>query len=205
MPRTKQRAGSTFKLTGFDPGFANFGWGVVRIHPDGDELVDVGVFRTQKESKKKRVLAAEDNFERARSIAGFLHGLIEEHGPKVVCFEAFSPMRNASSASKVALSYGALAGVIIGPGLPSVQPSPQRIKKSMTGRQSASKDEIAAAVVKHFCDQQPEELRKLNAEAVAAYLAKVPASRREHGFDALASILASYESDIIRAARQFLS
>jgi Holliday junction resolvasome RuvABC endonuclease subunit len=190
----------TFKLLGLDPGFSKFGWGALRVHERYEELLAMGIFETKKEAKKRHVLQSEDSFERTREIAHFLGDKIRTYGPKVVCFEAWSPVRNASAAAKVAFAYGALASQAYG--LPTVSPTPQRVKKRLTGRQSASKDDIEAAVLNYLITPH-NPYADASYKVVQQFRRDVPKSKRDHAFDAIGVIIASLESDIIRAARQF--
>jgi Holliday junction resolvasome RuvABC endonuclease subunit len=184
-------------LLGLDPGFASFGWSVVALYPDGEEISAMGVFRTQKESSKRHVLACEDSFERTRAIAKFLDGLIEQWDPKVVCFEAWSPVRNASAAAKVAFAYGALgANLARGTGLPAVSPTPQRVKKALTGKVNASKEEVESEVRKRFGGTSPKVLQ--------TFSKAVPRSQQVHAFDSLAVVIASLESEVVRTVRRFV-
>ena len=183
-------------VLGIDPGFANCGYAVVRLHADREELLCLGVFSTQKSKTKRHVLQAEDNFERARSIAGWLRSVVYSWQPKVVAFEAQSHMRNASSAAKVALAYGVIAGRMESGDIPAVSPSPQAVKKKVCGKSNATKSDVEDAVRKYFVGAEPAllELEK-----------QVPKTRREHAFDAAAVVMASLDSEVVRLARRMMA
>lgn len=186
----------TMIVLGIDPGFANSGYAVVRLHPDREELLALGVFCTKKATAKRHVLQAEDNFERARAISQWLRATMFSWQPQVIAFEAQSHMRNASSAAKVALAYGVLAGCMEGDQIPAVSPTPQAIKKSLTGRSSATKSEVERAVRERFGAEAASTFAELEKQ--------IPKTRREHAFDAAAVILASLDSEVVRMGRRIL-
>lgn len=170
---------------GIDPGLASFGVALVSVEADGIELKNAEVIRTEKSPKKRTVLQADDLVRRLREIANVL----EDWFPPVdvVCAESMSWPRNASAAAKMASTWGLI--VAIADGRPLIQASPQRIKRVLTGSASASKGAVAEAVRTRFHN-------------VDDILAHVPASKREHAYDAAAAVLASLDSDVIRALRR---
>lgn len=174
-------------LLGLDPGFASFGYAILRTDPL--EMVAMGVIRTKKSTDKKRVLAVEDNVARAREIHCGLAHLLNRPDLAAVCAESFSPPRSSSVASKVALAWGVLVSMLEHRGLPLLQTTPQRVKKAVCGVPTASKEDVEKAV--RMAVPVPEEL-----------LAGIPGGLYEHVFDAAAVALACVESDMVRALRR---
>jgi Holliday junction resolvasome RuvABC endonuclease subunit len=72
--------------------------------------------------------------------------------------------------------------------IPLVQASPQAIKKALTGNKAASKEDIAEAVGKRF-------------DGVASEFNRLPKGQHEHGYDAIAAVLACEESEVVKAVR----
>lgn len=175
------------KVCGVDPGFASIGYSIVELLPQGERVVALGVIRTQKSTKKQHVLACEDNFSRAREIAVALRRLVAVHGIRAICAEAMSFPRQASVAAKIAMVWGILADLTADQNLPLVQPTPQQIKKALCGKASASKTEVEAAVRARY--------RGLD-------LTGIPSGQHEHVFDSLAAVVASLDSEVLRALRQ---
>ena len=177
------------RVLGIDTGFASFGWAAVELGADL-VLVDAGVIRTKKASKKSNLLATEDNFDRGRLIAHALEAVIAEHDPVAVCVESMSWPRNASVVAKMGLAWGILIGACDRHGLAVVQCSPQRIKRALTGQSSATKDAVLAALI---------------ARPGFAHLPQVlgdhgiPRGQWEHAVDSAAVVVASAESDVLRA------
>ena len=169
-------------ILGLDPGFASTGWALAELR-DRPVIVEAGVIRTQKSVKRAKVLAADDNFRRSRELAAELAPLLDR--VSMVCAEAMSPMRNASSAAKVALCWGVVAGLCQERGLPLAQVSPQGLKKALCGRVSVTDAELHPEIERRF----PELVGVLS----------VPKSQREHAYDAAAAIEACRSGEVFRA------
>lgn len=176
-------------VLGFDPGLANFGFAVVAFTRTGLNLDQCGVFTTTPSPKKQRILVSDDSFRRGRQIYQNLAFVVEKYVPVAVCTEGMSFPQNSIAATKLAIAWGALAGVCEGFGLPVVQVSPQAIKKHLCGRNNASKLDVEEAVKK----AQP---------AAGKLLAGVPKTRREHAVDAFAAVLSGLDSEVIKLARK---
>jgi Holliday junction resolvasome RuvABC endonuclease subunit len=176
-------------LAGFDPGLANFGWAKVILTRSDILVRGMGVIRTEPENKKRKVLASDDNVRRARVIARELKGWLPE--VSAICAESMSFPRNSSAAAKLGNSWGVVSALSEVYDLPVVQESPQKIKKCVTGNSSAPKDEVRDALIERFACQD--------------FLKGFPASVHEHAWDALASIVACLDSDVVRLARQMLA
>jgi Holliday junction resolvasome RuvABC endonuclease subunit len=169
------------------------GW--VVANSDSDDrlfLKDCGVIQTEKLSTKEKVSATVDGIRRAASINKELVRICENHKVTLVCVEAMSWPRNAASAIKMSMAWGALAPVVVD--LPLIEVGPQQIKKVLTGVRSATKKEVEEAV---------KERLKHSHQSIPLLESKVKkASLREHCWDALGSILASQETErwkLIRA------
>lgn len=196
---------------GIDPGLATFGYALVELRPDALHVVKMGVFRTEKTGTKAHVFQADDNFRRARDLAG---GLLEMLAPyiadvRIICAESMShPMfvnkitgqRNvmASIVVQMGLAWGIVASLAEQWNIPVVQTSPQNLKKSVCGTQKATKKQIQETLDARFCGTPgaPEPLgdRYLKPN-------NVPKSYWEHPYDALAAVFALQHADAFRAVR----
>jgi len=173
-------------VLGLDPGFANFGWCLVRVSghsPDSIKVLDMGVIKTRKDTRK--VLVAEDNFKRAVKLTEELSTILFEREPQVMCAESMSYPPHASTAAKMSISWGVVAALSCMARLPVVQRSPQEIKMAITGSQKASKHTMAATLGQRYPEGK-EALRKL------------PQSLHEHPWDALGAVVASMDSEVIK-------
>lgn len=173
-------------VLGVDPGFAALGLAAVDVSPDGEHLVDCWVVTTEPSTRKQAVRDSEDNARRAREITRALQTALDVHRPTVVAAETMSWPRNASSAAKVALAWGALCALLERGGLPLVQASPQDVKRAVCGVKNASKDDVALAVEARF----PEVTWPTKA------------TLQEHAADAIAVVVACLDSELVRLARR---
>lgn len=172
------------KVLGIDPGFASCGYALIHVGTTGETVVELGVLRTEKSAAKRQVLATDDNVRRTRELARPLTELVQR--ADVVCAESMSFPRNASAAGKMCLCWGLLVGLVFARDLPLLEASPQEIKKRICGRRDASKEELERELVRRYEPLPPE----------------VPASLREHAYDALGAAVACLDSDVIRLARR---
>lgn len=179
-------------VLGLDPGFASVGYALVLLGSSGERPVRMGVFETEKSSKKRAVLAADDNVRRAREISVFLNDILTKgpHGPvRAICAETMSFPRSSSVAAKMAMCWGVVSALSSLLDVPVLQVTPMGIKLAVAGAKTASKEEVQAAVQSRF----GAETRALCAD--------VPRSKLEHPYDALGAVLACRDSEVFRLLR----
>ncbi len=178
-------------IVGCDPGLANFGVAVVELGRHGECVVHLETIATIKSSRKLSVLAAHDNVRRCRELSARLLVVAGQHGPRVICAESMSAPRSASSAAKLAMSWGALSAVAQLLGLPLVQASPQAIKRTVAGHAAASKADVQGALMQRFgLPELFEGMRKGDVE---------------HAADALGAAVTCLDSDVVRMARTLVA
>lgn len=176
------------KVLGLDVGFAAFGYAVVAFDPDRDRIVELGVIRTEKATKKTDLNASEDNTQRGRLIFRALSSLVEKHGPVAVAVERQSWPRNASATAKVGIAWGALCALLETFDLPDVSASPQDVKKAVAGNKKASKEEVISSVELYF-DHLGWDWPKQK-------------TLWEHPADAAATVIATRDSPLIMGLRK---
>lgn len=187
-------------LVGFDPGFSSVGVAIVREDSNGNfRILHLGVIRTKKKKKTDKSSVSEDNFKRAQYIYKEIENLFATHGlyrqgPDSVFMcpitgkynkifaEAMNFPRSSSVAGKMSLCWGLLAGISHEFRISLEQLSPQKIKKLVAGKNTASKEEVEEALRKIFTTAN-----------FSGLLSKVPKSLYEHPFDALAAIVAGLQ------------
>lgn len=175
-------------MLGVDPGFAACGYAQVEVDAQLNvSVARVGVIRTQKSSKKDRVLACSDNTRRLREISRRLHELVD--GSSVVCSESPSHgHKNAVVTFQVGLMWGCLLSHAQRSGKPVLEVSPAQMRKRLGLKANAGKKDIEALVRSRF------DARRLDA------LLRDPKSMHVHAYDALAAVLACLDSDEVRLA-----
>lgn len=187
-------------ILGTDPGFASFGFSVVRLTKAAEEIIRTDVIRTQKSAKKTGVKAADDNFRRAQAISAMLHEVVKEYQPMALAAEAASYPRNASASAKIAMAWGILADICHVYQLPMVQATPQDIKKALCNNKSASKEDIRRAMEARYPDQFEDFKARFPAKKPPQ-----PNGQWEHGFDAAGSVVTCLDTDVLRMARGMAS
>lgn len=178
-------------VLGLDPGFRRFGWAVVRLGSQGDELLGMGVWRTAKTAAKANLRKASDDHRRGQELARELIGALDRWEPTVLCAEAISFVRSASVMASMGRVWGLLDVVCAQRELPLLEASPQALKKAVTGRLDASKADVQAALDARFGGRVSELLAGIRAR-----------TDHEHPVDALGAVVACLESDVIRMARR---
>lgn len=153
-----------------------------------DRVVASGVVTTEKSSKKRNVLAADDNLRRAKEVAAVLTGLVDLWKIKAICAESMSFPRNASAAAKMAMTWGVVATLSSMKSIPVVQASPQEIKANLCGRRDASKEDIQGKVIEVH-------------EELPGFLQDIAPSNRNHAYDAAAAYMASASCELISTLR----
>lgn len=182
-------------VLGLDAGFKHFGWGVVRLLPEGGERVEaLGSILT--EPSKRKGLVRDDDRRRAAEIARQLIEVSARYTPAVFCIEALSHVNPKSSRMpvsttvKVGRAWGEVDMLVEVLDTALVQASPQAIKQVLCGTRSANKAQMKRAVIALY----PE---------VAALLTALPAGRHEHPIDAIGAVVASLHTNEMRLARRY--
>lgn len=179
---------------GLDPGFTAFGWSVVRVGVNDEELVALGVLRTKKGKDAK--LKRDDDHRRCAELARGLLEVTSRWRPAVICAEALThvPARPGRPAPVLAVSKGARVWGLVDMlsevyRVALLQAAPQTIKKATTGKASASKVEVQAALDERLGGRVSELLAPIRARSV-----------HEHPVDATGAVVALREHESIRIA-----
>jgi crossover junction endodeoxyribonuclease RuvC len=166
---------------GIDPGSHRTGWGLVRQEGSKYVLLDVGLIKTR---------AGGPLHERLAQLHGDLTALLARNSPDLVGLESVFHGPNTRSLVTLGQARGALLaalGVFHGP---VIDLSPAEVKKAVTGRGSATKDQVAhmmGALLGHVASQKAEELGKQGRyDATDALAVAVAALQRRSQEQALA-------------------
>ncbi len=121
-------------ILGIDPGTTIMGYGVVLINDQKITLMTMGVLKLQQyanhEDKLKKI------FDRTVS-------LIEEYHPDEMAIEAPFFGKNVQSMLKLGRAQGVAMAAALSRTVPIFEYSPRKIKQSITGRGSATKEQVA--------------------------------------------------------------
>lgn len=185
-------------VVGLDISFRSTG--VVSASIGEDDSVTLSscfVIETEKNSTSEKVSSTVDNLRRSQKIYAEMYEFLSEAKPDLVVVESQSWPRNASSALKMALAWGAIAPLLVD--IPIIEVGPQDIKLCTAGVRSACKEDVRRGVLSSVPSAQWVQ------EVVAAQVPK--ASLQEHCYDALGAVLAARKTEkyqLLRAAQKRL-
>ena len=148
------------RILGIDPGLASVGWGVIEYPNGGPDSVAWGSVRTKSDVPLPM---------RLRTIHDAVAALIEEHKPEAISVEELFFATNVKTAIVVAQARGVIVLATAHSGVPMHEYTPLQIKKAVTGRGQARKEQVQKMV------------------AALLGLAEIP--RPDHAADALAAAL----------------
>jgi len=121
------------RILGIDPGLAHTGFGVIDCINGKVRLVSYGVIETTSE---------QDHSLRLLSIYNRFLAIIDEFRPDEAEMETLYFSRNTSSAMAVAEAKGVLTLCLAQQNIPVFFYTPNQIKSSVTGTQSADKETV---------------------------------------------------------------
>lgn len=124
-------------VLGIDPGSRRAGWGIVKQEGSRLQLLALGVLRPPAKSPLEERLAVLH--------AGLLE-LVEEHRPDAAGMETVFHGPNTKSLVTLGQARGALLAALGATRLPLSEMTPGQIKKAVTGRGGASKEQVAMMV-----------------------------------------------------------
>lgn len=126
-------------VLGIDPGSRICGYGVVSLAGNDFTLVEYGTIEFKTRSNKQ---AINDFNERLKEIYTRLCTVIKRTRPDYACFESLFYHKNAQSLIKLAHARSAAVLSALVNDIPVAEYSPREIKKALTGRGNASKEQV---------------------------------------------------------------
>ncbi len=122
-------------ILGIDPGTVVMGYGVIMQHGTRMKLITLGVLKLNKYA---------DHAVRLKKILERTLALIDEHHPDELAIEAPFFGKNVQSMLKLGRAQGVAIAAALHRDMPITEYSPKKIKMSITGNGSASKEQVAA-------------------------------------------------------------
>lgn len=126
-------------ILGIDPGTNVMGYGVIRVVKKKAEMVSMGVIDMRKES---------DPYLRLGKIFERVTGIIEEYLPDELAIEAPFFGVNVQSMLKLGRAQGVAIAAAIQRDIPIREYAPMKIKMAITGKGTASKEQVAGMLVR---------------------------------------------------------
>jgi crossover junction endodeoxyribonuclease RuvC len=125
-------------ILGIDPGTTVMGYGIIKITNNKMELLAMGAIELHKLGT--HYLKLQKIFERTTH-------LINEYKPNEVALEAPFMGKNAQSMLKLGRAQGVSMAAALSQDIPVFEYAPKKIKQSITGNGSASKEQVAGMLI----------------------------------------------------------
>jgi crossover junction endodeoxyribonuclease RuvC len=122
-------------ILGIDPGTNIMGYGIIGIAGKKISLLSLGVLKLNK--VESHALKLKNIFEQTFS-------LIEQYHPDELAIEAPFYGKNVQSMLKLGRAQGVAIAAALSRSIPVFEYSPKKVKQSITGKGSASKEQVAA-------------------------------------------------------------
>ena len=146
-------------IMGIDPGTNVMGYGILKGVGQKAEMIAMGVIDMRKE---------DDPYLRLGHIYQRVTGIIDEYLPDEIAIEAPFFGKNVQSMLKLGRAQGVAIAAAIRHSVPVHEYAPMKIKMAITGRGSASKEQVAMMVEKTLAiDIDPSHLDATDALAIA--------------------------------------
>ena len=147
-------------ILGIDPGTLVMGYGLISVNKSNVSLIEMGVLHLSKHK---------DHAERLHLIFKKIESLITIHEPVAVAIEAPFYGKNVQSMLKLGRAQGVAIAAAMMKGLHAVEYAPRKVKQSITGRGTATKEQVLN-MLKHTFNIE-EDIRFMDAtDAVAVAL-----------------------------------
>jgi crossover junction endodeoxyribonuclease RuvC len=160
-------------ILGIDPGTNIMGYGLIQQKGRNISFLSLGVIKLNKFNDQP--LKLKIIFERTL-------GLIDEYHPDELSIEAPFYGKNVQSMLKLGRAQGVAMAAALYRAIPIFEYTPKKIKQSITGNGSASKEQVAAMLITLLSLKEPPEyLDSTDALAVAVchYFQKSGANDKE--------------------------
>lgn len=144
---------------GIDPGTAIMGYGVILEKGNKMELLSLGVVRMD---------YLDDHFLKLQRIFEKTTALIEQYNPDALAIEAPFYGKNIQVMLKLGRAQGIAMAAALAKNIPVCEYAPRKVKQSITGQGTASKEQVAAMLQRLLnFKETPEFLDATDGLAVA--------------------------------------
>jgi len=146
-------------ILGIDPGSTIMGYGVIEMNENSIHLIDMGVLNLSKVS---------DGFEKLKKIFDFTVDIIKKYKPTELSIESQFFGKNVQSMLKLGRAQGVAISAALSMDLAIYEYAPRKIKMSITGLGTASKEQMALSLQRLFkFGEIPEKLDATDGLAAA--------------------------------------
>ncbi|MDR2065483.1 MAG: crossover junction endodeoxyribonuclease RuvC [Prevotellaceae bacterium] len=135
----KKKIESEKIILGIDPGTTILGYGLIKINGKNAELMILGSIELKKYG---------DHYLKLKTIFDRITQLIDEYHPDELSIEAPFYGKNVQSMLKLGRAQGVAMTAALQRSIPIFEYAPRKVKMSITGRGSASKEQVALTLQK---------------------------------------------------------
>ena len=121
-------------ILGVDPGTTIMGYGLIKVVGKKAELIALGIIELKKYS---------DHYLKLKKIFERMVQLVDEYKPDEMAIEAPFYGKNVQSMLKLGRAQGVAMAAALSRSVPIFEYAPKKIKMSITGQGSASKEQVA--------------------------------------------------------------
>ncbi len=176
-------------VLGVDAALCNLGLAALELGPSSERVLELRVVRTAP-ARRTSGGAISDDARRVGELAVGMHAAVATHRPAAVVIEATGAGRGSKAVRGMALGFAVALTTAKLWNIPVVLVSPLDVKRAMTGRKKAEKDEIVLAAEQRYPDLE--------------WPADVPEGAWEHAADAIGAVVAALPHERLRMLREGL-
>jgi crossover junction endodeoxyribonuclease RuvC len=126
-------------ILGIDPGTSVTGYGIISVKNNIPDIICIGSVDLSKH---------EDHYIKIKHIFDTVTEIIDKYNPDELAIEAPFYGKNVQSMLKLGRAQGAAIAAALARSLPIFEYAPKKIKMSITGQGSASKEQVASMLMK---------------------------------------------------------
>jgi crossover junction endodeoxyribonuclease RuvC len=146
-------------ILGVDPGTNIMGYGIIKVAGNDPEVMDLGIIKLNK---------IKDHYIKLKNIFEGTLDLIDRYNPDELAIEAPFYGKNVKSMLLLGRAQGATISAALTRSIPVFEYAPRKIKLSITGKGTASKEQVAALLQSILkIDNIPDKLDATDGLAVA--------------------------------------
>lgn len=161
-----------------DPSMTAWGWAVIELSKDSEEILEYGCIKTEPTPKKKRIRKSDDRIRRLNEITKELIRIHKKYDIDWILSEAPHGSQSAVAAIMIGATTGLLCSFALSWEIPIEWYSEGDSKKFLTGKRSVSKSDMIDIIKGHYGSGWIEKV-KYKDEAVADALAVFHIGRSE--------------------------
>lgn len=157
-------------VLGIDPGSNYTGYAIISIASKQPEVLCIGV---------EKLVHLNDHMSKLKALFDCIHGLIQKWEPQELAIEEPFFGKNVQSMLKLGKAQGVIIAAALYNGLTVNTYEPRRVKQSVTGKGSSSKEQVSAMIC-HILGIEKGKLSNDATDAAAIALCHIYSGQKEN-------------------------